>query len=356
MTDWFTKSVQMAYFPAKDSPLKDKWIRIRESGEKVGLSPKAKEKLEWIIFYNTVGRKSVKETYTYFGITRKTLHKWLKRFDERNLLSLEEHSKAPINTRDWEVTFTEEERIVSLRKSHIKWGKKKLKRLYFKTYHEAISTWKIERVIRKWNLYPDREKHKRYLRIKAKRKEKSYIKDLKKKDIFGFLWHIDAIIIWWYGQRRVVFTAIEEATKIAYAKVYKTNSSSFSKDFLLRLVYLVDGRVNYIHSDNGSEFEGSFSEACNDLNLNQIYSRPHTPKDNPALERFNWTIQDEWLSLSETGLDNVENANRDLTNWLIEYNNVRPHETLDYLTPLEYAQLNYFKVSPMWSASTQAGE
>ena len=352
MTDWFKRSVQMAYFPTKDSPLKERWLRVRGVAEKFGLSPKAKEKLEWIIFYHTIGKRKAKSTASYFGITRKTLHKWLKRFSEKNLLSLEEKSRAPIQKRVWEVAREEEERIVSLRKVHIKWGKRKIKRLYLTTYKENISTWKIERVIRKWNLYPDKEKHKKYLRIKAKRKEKVYIKDLEKKDSFGFLWHIDAIIIWWYGKRRVIFTAIEERTKIAFARVYKTNSSSFSKDFLLRLVYLVDGKVNYIHSDNGSEFEGSFSEACQDLALSQIYSRPHTPKDNPALERFNWTLQDEWLSLSEAGLDDTNEANKDLTTWLIEYNNLRPHQTLDYQTPLEYAQEHYFKVSPMWSAST----
>ena len=348
----FKRSVRMAYFPSKDIPLKEKWIRIREVGEQVGLSLKAKEKLEWVIFYYTVGHESAKETYSYFGITRKTLHKWLKRFDERNLLSLEEESKAPIKRRDWEVAHKEEKRIVSLRKAHIKWGKKKIKKLYLKTYKEYISTWKIERVIRKWNLFPDKEKHKKYLRIKAKRREKPLIKDFVRQDSFGFLWHIDAIIIWWYGARRVIFTAIEDTTKIAFARVYKTNSSNFSKDFLLRLVYLADGKVNYIHSDNGSEFEGSFSEACNDLKVTQIYSRPHTPKDNPSLERFNWTIQDEWLSLSEVGLDDIEDANKDLTNWLIEYNDVRPHETLDYQTPLEYAYQKFPEVSPMCPAST----
>jgi len=350
--DWFKISVNSAYFPSKDGPLKDRYTRLRNVAEKVGVSSKTKEKLEWIIFYQTVGKRNVSVTASYFGTTRKTLHKWLKRFDERNLLSLEEISRSPIKRRDWEVTLEEEERIVSLRKAHLKWGKKKLRRLYLNAYKECISTWKIERVIRKWNLFPDKERRNRYLRLKAKRKEKSYIRNFEKKDAFGFLWHIDAVIIWWYGTRRVIFTAMEERTKIAYARIYKTNSSTFSKDFLLRLVYLVDGKVNYIHSDNGSEFEGSFSDACKDLNLSQIYSRPHTPKDNPALERFNRTVQDEWLSISETGLDDINNANKDLTNWLIEYNNVRPHETLDYLTPLEYAQENYFKVLPMWSAST----
>jgi len=217
--DWFAKSVNLGYFPSKDGPLKDKWVRIRGVAERIGLSPKAKEKLEWIIFYHTVGDRNVQATSCY-------------------------------------------------------------------------------------------------------------------------------------GQRRVIFTALEDTTKIAFARVYKTNSSNFSKDFLLRLVCLVDGKVNYIHSDNGAEFEGSFSEACRDLALSQIYSRPHTPKDNPALERFNWTVQDEWLSLSEVGLDDLREANEDLTHWLIEYNNLRPHQTLDYQTPLEYAQDNYFKVLPMWSART----
>ncbi|KKS95079.1 MAG: hypothetical protein UV73_C0023G0006, partial [Candidatus Gottesmanbacteria bacterium GW2011_GWA2_43_14] len=33
------------------------------------------------------------------------------------------------------------------------------------------------------------------------------------------------------------------------------------------------------------------------------------------------------------------------------YNEIRPHESLDYLTPIEYATKN-FEVSPMWSSRT----
>ena len=117
-------------------------------------------------------------------------------------------------------------------------------------------------------------------------------------------------------------------------------------------MYLTEGKVNIMHQDNGSEFQGAFERACNTLNILQIYSRPHTPKDNPALERFNNTIQHEWLDFSEVGLDNIEEANRDLTNWLIKYNSYRPHEALDYLTPLEYAHRNFFQVLPMWPART----
>jgi putative transposase len=117
-------------------------------------------------------------------------------------------------------------------------------------------------------------------------------------------------------------------------------------------MYLVKGNVNFIHSDNGSEFEGSFKDACSLLGLTHIYSRPRTPTDNPALERFNWTIQDEWLELSEVGINDTNDANKDLTEWLVEYDDYRPHQSLDCETPLEYAEKQFFKVLPMWSART----
>ena len=43
--------------------------------------------------------------------------------------------------------------------------------------------------------------------------------------------------------------------------------------------------------------------------------------------------------------------NRNLTDWLIEYNFNRPHQTLDYLTPIEFTQ-KYSRVSKMYSSNT----
>src|SRR3989344_4977392 len=303
----FYKTARLVHFLNKDNERdwKNKYTRLRGVAEKLALSSPARQKLEWIILYQTVGRRNASYVAKYFGITRKTLHKWLKRFDEGNLRTLEESSRAP-----------------------------------------------IERVVRRHNLYREKQVRKAYTKAKRDKKRKVLIYDIEKKNDFGFLWHIDAIIIWWYGTRRVIFTAIEDITKIAFARIYTTNSSNYSTDFLKRLMYLVEGSVEIMHSDNGSEFEKDFEKACGLLNIQQVYSRPRTPTDNPALERFNWTLQDEWLELSDVGLDDIDEGNKDFTNWLIEYNNYRPHESLDYLTPLEYAQQNFYKVLPMWSART----
>ncbi|MBI4035706.1 transposase [Candidatus Daviesbacteria bacterium] len=52
-------------------------------------------------------------------------------------------------------------------------------------------------------------------------------------------------------------------------------------------------------------------------------------------------------------MEDILQANLDLATWLVKYNSYRPHESLDYDTPLEYAQKNFFnKVLPIWSAYT----
>lgn len=341
------------FFPAKPLDIPEKWTLLRQVAHTT-LSYPAQLKLEWIIFYCTVGGEDATRTARHFGISRKTLHKWLFRFNERNLKSLEEHRRTPKHTRTWEVTHEEEDRIMALRKRYLKYGKKKLKVLYHQEYHASITTWKIERVIRRHRLYPDPVAHAK--RVKRIRNTTSApvvrIGDVPKPTTFGHIWHIDAIILWWYGARRVIFTAIEDLTKIGYARVYGSNASVHAADFLRRLRYLVEGQVDLSHQDNGGEFKGAFEEACQKLGIQQVYSRVRTPTDNAALERFNWTVQDEWLAMSETGLDDILKANTNLTEWLVEYNTHRPHEALDYQTPFGYAEQHFFQVLPMWSART----
>src|SRR3989338_2989700 len=345
------------YFPSQDKPLLGRYSRLRGVAQLLKISLPARLRLEWFIFYQTEGERNVSKTARYFGISRKTLHKCLNRFDEGNLRSLEENSRRPHRVRRWEVTPDQEARIIALRQKHLKGGKNKLALIYQKVHHETISAWKVERVVRKHRLYPDLKAYKKKVRRQRLRQAnpKVRINRLKQSGFIpapGKLWHTDSVIIWWYGQRRVILTAIEDQTRLGYARAYSNGSSRQAADFLNRLVYLSDGDIRIIHSDNGSEFAGEFEKACQLLNLQQIYSRVKTPKDNSVLERFNRTVQEEWLSLSEAGLDDLPEANRDLTEWLVEYNSVRPHQSLAYQTPLEYAQENYFKVLPMWSAST----
>lgn len=353
------KSGSFYFFKDKEIPNIDKWQLLRLRGRST-LSSKAQLKLEWIIFYHTVGKRNAKKTAVHFGISRKTFHKWLKRFNEKNLLVLEEESRAPDKTRQRDISSLQRYRIRTIRKEHIRWGKMKLRKIYFKTYGEYISSWKIQKVIEEEHLYFDKVEHKRKQsrRKQAQLHPKKHITDFVKENKLNHLWHVDTVIFTLsQGGYRYLLTAIDEVSKLAYARLYTTHSSKQATDFLKRLDYLTEGNMVNLHHDNGTEFEKDFKKACKELSLPQWYSRVRTPTDNPVLERFNRTIQEEFVEMIDTGLEDVKEFNLRLTDWLIEYNNVRPHEALDYLTPLEYIdQRLKDQLLPMSSSRTYHAE
>jgi len=342
-------------FKVKPAKLLDKWNFLRELA-KDKISDKAQLKLEWIIFYHTQGEKNAQATAIHFGIAKKTFHKWLNRFDDSNLKTLEEKSRAPLHVRTRQINVWERVRIIKLRKTHLKYGKMKIKKLYLKEYREKISSWKIQKVIEEENLYPDKQKTSklRNKRLQARSHQKKRITELQKKQIVNYLWHVDTVLLTMSaGGYRYLLTAIDEVSKLAYARLYTNHSSKQAKDFLLRLEYLTENRIVNLHHDNGSEFKKDFEAACSELNLPQWYSRVRTPKDNPVLERFNRTIQEEFTEFWDVDPMEIEDFNQKLLDWLIEYNDIRPHQTLDYQTPLEYIDTHTRdKLLPMYSSST----
>ena len=185
-------------------------------------------------------------------------------------------------------------------------------------------------------------------RLKARKKKR--ITEFKKKPVLGHLVHFDTIIIYWNGLKRYIFTMIDEFTKLAFVRIYTTKSSANARDFFLRVNHLLDGRILNSHQDNGSEFQKYFSQACRKENIKQYYNKPRTPKGNPSLERFNQTLQREWLRDGRF-IPDVQRFNQELASWLVEYNFIRLHETLGYLTPIEWA-IKYKQLSRMYSSCT----
>lgn len=281
----------MSGFSIKPKSSIDHW---RDLAEYWHISEPAKRRLEWLIFYHSIGNRDATKTAKYFDISTKTFHKWKSRFNPVVIQSLEEKSRAPIKHRTWEVTRQEETQVIRLRNQTKRmWGKAKLKVLYLQIYKQHISTWKIERVIRRHKLYPDPKQHEKSVKRHRLALKKTRIHQARKEGITGPLWHIDTVVIWWYGVRKVIFTALEDSCRLAFARVYTNQTSVQAVDFLNRLTYLCKDNIAVVHSDNGSEFAKSFIPACKKLNIKQVYSRIRTPRDNPTLERFNRTLQDE---------------------------------------------------------------
>lgn len=314
------------------------------------LSKSARQRLKWMDYYHQC--QNVSKTCRYFGIARKTFYVWQKRYDPQNLATLEERSCRPKRLRQWQVTREEENRVKILRQQYIRYGKEKLKVIYQRKYHQPISAWKIQRVIEKHQLYYSPVKNYRRQAKRKRNQPKKRITELTREKRAGFLIALDTVVRYVYGQKRYILTGIDTHAKMAFARMYPGHGSYYAADFLKRLHYLLDGQIENIQTDNGSEFAKYFELAAQQLKLNRYYSRVKTPKDNAFDERFNRTLEDEFIALGHLTSD-CDIFNRELTEWLIEYNFYRPHQTLNYLTPIQFTN-QYLKVLPMYPSSTRS--
>ena len=328
--------------------------RLRKQAELLKLSKEALKRLEWVLWYEEKAGMDASLTSRHFGISRKTFYLWKHRFDADGLRGLESRSRAPKKVRKKEYTPLQYERVVGLRRAHIRYGKMKLLVLYQNAYPEDrdnISAWKIQCMIQRSGMYYNPKKQGRINKKRVRSVQRKKITDLKKKRVRGFLLCIDTVVRYWNGSKRYIVTGIDRHSKIAFARMYTTHSSTNTRDFLYRLHYLLDGKIENVQTDNGSEFHKHFDQALKDLNIPHYWSRVRTPKDNAVNERFNRTLQDEFLLLGNMS-DDITIFNGRLTEWLVEYNFRRPHQTLDYMPPANF-HFKYHKVLPMYPSSTE---
>jgi transposase InsO family protein len=323
----------------------DRW---RAAAKMAGLSKAARQRLEWMIFHRQQAGENGALVCRHFGLHRNTFGKWLKLFDEANLKSLETRSRKPHHVRHRVASSLQDDRVIALRKAHPCWSKMKLKKLYESTYPEPISSWYIQRVIESYRLYPQRKRRQKHPYTSY---EKKRITELAtKRPATGFLLHLDSIVLHLFGVKRYILTAIDHHSRLAYAWMYTSHASAPAADFLGRLMYLLNRQIENIHTDNGSEFMKHFHTVATQLSLIRYWSRPKTPKDNARLERFNRTLKEEFLREGNFHPDPAV-FNPKLTEWLVEYNSIRPHQALGYQTPLAFAQAS-LGLHTMWSSRT----
>jgi putative transposase len=87
-----------------------------------------------------------------------------------------------------------------------------------------------------------------------------------------------------------------------------------------------------IQVDNGSEFiSKEFDRWAYENHVTLDYSRPGRPTDNPFIESFNGSLRDECLNTN--WFLSLEDARYKIESWRRDYNEYRPHSSLQGLTP-----------------------
>jgi transposase InsO family protein len=133
-----------------------------------------------------------------------------------------------------------------------------------------------------------------------------------------------------------VFVAIDDATRLGFARVYPDESADSALAFLEQLERFYARhaiRVERVLSDNGTCFKRRWVEACQQRGIKPKKTRPYRPQTNGKAERFIRTLLELWAYAYPYAHERARAAA--LAPALDSYNRFRRHRALDGLTPLQ---------------------
>ena len=137
------------------------------------------------------------------------------------------------------------------------------------------------------------------------------------------------------GQTLKCLTVVDEWTRECLAIDVAGGIRSGRVIEVLTQLLSVHGAPRYLRSDNGPEFvAAAILRWLADAQIDTALIDPGKPWQNATDESFNGKFRDEFLSLQ--WFRNRVDAKVGIEQWRRHYNDVRPHSSLGYLTPLEF--------------------
>lgn len=268
-----------------------------------------------------------------YDVTRKTGREWRERARLGGINRLGERSRRPLSSPQ-QLSEAVVCRLVRLKVAYPNWGPKKIGELYFKAEGQRISVSSCHRVLKAAGFV---EARKRRVRRQATLVLGPVV-PLAANDV----WTID-FKGWWRlsdGERCEPLTVRDAFSKYILAAVVPVNARTQTMIQEFNRLFQLYGLPKVIKSDNGTPFASpaaplglsSLSATWVALGIELEHSRPGHPQDNAAHERMHKDIQAEVASKVQVDA-RAQQAALDL--WRREYNEVRPHETLQGRCPAE---------------------
>ena len=329
--------------------LYNEW-RLKFNYRPMNLSKEACYRYECLIKYKKLREKgfSEKEALDFLNLKRSTFFLWQKKYRNQcgtmkmKTTGLENKSRRPHNIRQANViTQTLVSHVLEIRQAEPVYGKEKIKRELEKDgVFVSVSTvgrilkylmdkgkiQNIKLMKKKTSTVREREKRKRYAeRIRKQKPEKP-----------GQLVQIDHMVLNLYNGLHIKeFRAVDPITRISISRIYSSANAINAREFLKEVIFELDFPIESIQVDGGSEFMAEFEDYCEEMGIKLYVLPPRSPKMNGFVERANETYRYEFWNVYEIP-DTIEEARKLLKKYERKYNCERMHQSLNYLTPMEY--------------------
>lgn len=295
------------------------------------LTPDGKQRLKILDWHRAHG-KIISLTARHFGIRRATVREWLKRFTVQGILGLVERSRRPQRMRPPTTSPDAIIAVVRLRKQYPAWSKYKL-RVMLARQGITLSASTVGRILKRQGLINQGVSRKRRRAALHPRARCPHGMRISRP---GDLIQIDTKHLILIGGRKLYqFTAIDVLTKQRVLRCYPSLASRNGAEFLRQCLENLPCPVRAVQTDNGSEFLREFDRLCRERGIPHFFIYPRTPKQNTYVEISHGADKKEFYQQGNACSDRAR-MNEKLMEWQGVWNTVRPHTSLNYLTPQEY--------------------
>lgn len=272
------------------------------------MTHKIKARLEWVKLYEAT--KNAGFVCRRCGISRPTLRKWWRRFQNSGETGLVELSRRPHHSPNQKVLAKEIEWISELRKRRL--GSRRIQSELLRNCAFSISRATLCKILRQMNVEP--LKKSRILRKHRHRYE---------RPIPGERIQIDTCKI---APGLYHYTAVDDCTRIRCLALFDRRTSANSLTFLEQIIEEMPFPIQRIQTDRGLEFFAyKFQERLKKYAIKFRPIKPRSPHLNGKVERSQRTDLEEFYPTVDLQDSELTQKLRD---WQDYYNEFRPHGSL----------------------------
>ena len=281
---------------------------------------------------------SVTEVARRFGVSRQTVHAWLRRYaEDGGVVNLDDRTSRPWSC-PHQMDPVIESRVLTLRDEHPVWGPDRIRyELQQDDVDPVPSRSGIYRaLVRGERIDPAKRKRRR---ADYRRWERGRPMELWQMDIVGGVHLVDGVEV-------KCVTGIDDNSRyVVSAKLVARATARPVCEALLEALAR-HGVPEQILTDNGKVFTGRFGprgsasevlfdRICAENGIRHLLTAPRSPTTTGKVERLHKTMRAECFRIHDRRHATIGELQAAVDAWVVEYNTRRPHQSLGMRPPAE---------------------
>jgi len=282
---------------------------------------------------------SVSEVAQRWGVSRQSVHGWLRRYEDEGLAGLAARSSRPVSC-PHQMGGVVEARILELRRAHPGWGPRRI--LYELGMAQLAGDLAGEPVPSRSAIYRCLVRAG-LIDPKARRRRDEHWKRWERGTAME-LWQMDVVggFLLADGRRAKALTGVDDHSRFCVSAHLMFRETSQKVCDGLAAAMRTYGVPEEILTDNGKVFTGRFNKpavevlfdrVCRENGITHRLTQPRSPTTTGKVERFHRTMREEFRT--DRIFESLAVAQAELDEWVTGYNHDRPHSSLGMVPPAE---------------------